>query len=505
MKPMLTFFLLSLQPGFSALPILHYNGRDATDEVEAFHAGPTLKKLYAFSIGRVHLGTEGWPALLPPINNGWVRKPSPEGGLRWTQDAHATDIYAADDEHEHHVDAQILLVENDDPILCAGPSRDILEPLPTGLSAATQAAHSRAYKELHQRIVDAGLYQCRYITGYGPEVLRYACFAMISYVAYQHRWFFTSALSLGALWHQLVFTVHDLGHMGVTHNWVIDRIISIIIADWVGGLSIGWWVHNHNVHHVVTNHPSHDPDIQHLPFFAISPDFLRSIYSSYYGRTLKFDRVAEIFIPFQHKLFYVVMSLARFNLYRLSYEFLWKSRNDPPRARGGRWAWWGEIVGLVFWWAWYTRVLIGTGSWGTGFMYLLVSNVVPSPLHVQIVLSHFSMSTAVLGPVESFPHRQLRTTSDVKCHSAVEWIHGGLQLQVTHHLFPRLPRHNLKAASALVKDFAREQGLTYAEFGFVEGNGDVIGVLRGVANQVRIMTMVADSEIEEALSKEKLH
>ena len=28
-----------------ALPILHYVGRDATDEVEAFHAGPTLKKM----------------------------------------------------------------------------------------------------------------------------------------------------------------------------------------------------------------------------------------------------------------------------------------------------------------------------------------------------------------------------------------------------------------------------------------------------------------------------
>ena len=124
---------------------------------------------------------------------------------------------------------------------------------------------------------------------------------------------------------------------------------------------------------------------------------------------------------------------------------------------------------------------------------------------MQIVLSHFSMSTAVLGPVESFPHRQLRTTSDVVCHPSVEWFHGGLQLQVTHHLFPRLPRHNLKAASVLVKDFAREQGLTYAEFGFIEGNSDVIGVLRGVANQVRIMTMVADSEIEEALAKEKHH
>ena len=93
----------------------------------------------------------------------------------------------------------------------------------------------------------------------------------------------------------------------------------------------------------------------------------------------------------------------------------------------------------------------------------------------------------------------------------MEFIHGGLHLQVTHHLFPRLPRHNLREASYLVKEFAKEQGLEYAEFGFFEGNGEVRDTLRGVAeqsrtdplrgvvNQLRIMKMVADSEIQEAM------
>ena len=70
-------------------------------------------------------------------------------------------------------------------------------------------------------------------------------------------------------------------------------------------------------------------------------------------------------------------------------------------------------------------------------------------------------------------------------------------------LFPRLPRHNLKAASLLVKEFAREQGLEYAEFGFVEGNREVRGVLRGVAQQVRNMKMVADENIKEAIEVAK--
>lgn len=117
----------------------------------------------------------------------------------------------------------------------------------------------------------------------------------------------------------------------------------------------------------------------------------------------------------------------------------------------------------------------------------------------QIVLSHFSRSTADLGPQESFFARQLRTTVDVVCSPSIEFIHGGLHLQVTHHLFPRLPRHNLREASLLVKEFAKEQGLEYAEFGFVDGNKEVRGVLKQVAEQVKIMAMVADAEVREAM------
>lgn len=176
------------------------------------------------------------------------------------------------------------------------------------------------------------------------------------------------------------------------------------------------------------------------------------------------------------------------------------------------------MIGLGVYWTWYTRVVRGTGSWQQALLYLLVSHVTASPLHVQvscfhitpffstlptlhlqIVLSHFSRSTADLGPTESFPHRQLRTTTDVLCPEYLGFIHGGLHLQVTHHLFPRLPRHNLKKASKLVKEFAREQGLEYAEFGFIEGNQEVRGVLKSVAEQVKVMGMVADAHVQEAL------
>ena len=117
------------------------------------------------------------------------------------------------------------------------------------------------------------------------------------------------------------------------------------------------------------------------------------------------------------------------------------------------------------------------------------------------MLSHFARSTADLGVGESFPARQLRTSTDVICSPSIEWVHGGLHLQVTHHLFPRLPRHNLRTASLLVKEFAKERGLEYAEFGFFQGNQEVRGVLKQVAEQARIVGMVADAHVREAMTQ----
>ncbi|KAJ7786244.1 delta 8-sphingoloid desaturase protein [Mycena metata] len=473
---------LQNHPG-GALSILHFVGRDATDEIDSYHPDHVLDLVRRYKIGTVELP---WRPLVPPVMSGWVRTSS----NAWSNEAQAV----------RSGGTQILLVPKR-PDAPDAPTRETLEPPPSTLSLEDQARHSAAYKVLHKRVRDAGLYDTRYITGYGPDVLRYALLASISVFAYWHRWFITSAVFLGLFWQQLTFTAHDLGHVGVTHDWVIDRILGIIIADWIGGLSIGWWVSNHNVHHLVPNHPTHDPDIEHLPFIAISPVFFDSIWSSYYKRTLHFDRFAKFFVQVQHRLFYVVLALARLNLYANSYPFLLRQAFDTKRARGGRWAWALEVAGIVFFWTWFGRVVINCGSWKTGLAYFIVSHIAASPVHVQIVLSHFSMSTEDLGPTESFADRQMRTTTDVICDESVGWIHGGLQLQVTHHLFPRLPRHNLKAASLLVKEFAREQGLVYAEFGWISGNQDVLGVLKGVADQVKIIGKVAEAEAREAVDR----
>ena len=229
---------LKAHPG-GALAILHFVGRDATDEVEAFHTAETLEKMKGFVIGTVEVAEHGWEPFLPPVMSGWVRRPGPGGVREWYREA---DAFKSTVDTELYPSTDTQLVETDNTHQARVPTLEIITPAASKLSAKTQAEHSAAYKELHQRIIDAGLYKTRYLAGYGPEIVRYTLFAVVAAVAYQQDWLVLSAFSLGLFWHQVTFTAHDLGHMGVTHDWAIDRLLGIFIADFMGGLSIGWWV-----------------------------------------------------------------------------------------------------------------------------------------------------------------------------------------------------------------------------------------------------------------------
>ena len=364
------------------------------------------------------------------------------------------------------------------------------------LDSATQDEIVRKYRELNEQIKTEGLYQCPY-WAYGIESMRYSLLFLASQYFLRKGWtldgwwasgcYMLSAVFLGCFWHQLTFTAHDAGHIGITHKYHVDSVIGIFIADFLGGLSIGWWKRNHNVHHIVTNSPEHDPDIQHMPFFAVSHRFLESLRSTYYDRVMAYDATSKWTLRLQHYLYYPILCFGRFNLYRLSWEYL--LTGQAPTRGPAWWHRWLEVVGQLFFWTWfgYSIVYRSLPTASDRWIYLLLSHIVTAPVHVQITLSHFAMSTADLGVRESFPQKMLRTTMDVDCPQWLDFFHGGLQFQAVHHLYPRLPRHNLRRAQKLVQHFCDDVNIPYALYGFVNGNQQVIWRLHEVARQAAIL------------------
>jgi delta8-fatty-acid desaturase len=86
---------------------------------------------------------------------------------------------------------------------------------------------------------------------------------------------------------------------------------------------------------------------------------------------------------------------------------------------------------------------------------------------------------------------------DVDCPQWLDFFHGGLQFQAVHHLFPRMPRHNLRRAQKLVMEFCEDVKIPYALYGFGEGNEKVIGRLGEVAQQARVL-----AECQRAAAKD---
>ena len=77
-------------------------------------------------------------------------------------------------------------------------------------------------------------------------------------------------------------------------------------------------------------------------------------------------------------MYYIVLSLARFNLYANSYAYLL----GPKPKHDAFWRF--ELTGIAFFWLYFGAMLRSLPSWRMRLAYTLVSHVVSSPVHVQV-------------------------------------------------------------------------------------------------------------------------
>ena len=355
----------------------------------------------------------------------------------------------------------------------------------------TQSVITAKFQALQQRVKEGGYYTC-YYSNYARECVRYVSLFAMFILTLRAEWYMTSAIFLGAFWQQIMFTAHDAGHRGITSKFIPDTLIGIFIADFCCGLSIGWWKSSHNVHHLVTNAPEHDPDIQNVPLFATCPSQFKNVHSTYYNFTFVWDKACEVMVPYQKYVYYPIMAVARFNLYLLSWCHLLSPRSKPLGSAA--WTRPVEIIAMMGYWFLFGYVLVlhTLPDWPTRVAFVLASHLSTMLLHVQITLSHWGMPTCDLGDDESFAQKQLRTTMDVDCPKWLDWLHGGLQFQAIHHLFPCVPRHNLRSLQPLVKEFCEDTGIKYNILGFVDGNKKVIGRLAEISKQLSILGACQD-------------
>lgn len=346
---------------------------------------------------------------------------------------------------------------------------------------------SQAYYQLEKKLIADGLYEPNH-NFFIVEGIKCAIFFLVSIglALWGPRHilnFVVSALCLTFMWQQGAFLVHDLAHRYVTYDREFDYVIAVIFSNFCSGTCVGWWKHNHNMHHIITNDPEHDPDIQHMPFFAYSTKFFNSLYSHYYGREMTFDEASRFLISIQHYTFYIILMFARFNLYAQGFIHMATRPCPMPRL---------EIGCTLSFFIWYPALLYTFPDWWCRITFVLLTHLPQAILHLQLLMSHSFMPIEEVDDQDIFVLRQLRTSIDIECPEWLDWFHGGLHFQSLHHLFPRVPRPHFRRLLVHVKAFCVEQGLVHNSVTFGGANRRMLTLLKDVADQVRLLIRVAD-------------
>eukprot|EP00751_Fragilariopsis_kerguelensis_P014153 CAMPEP_0170758880 /NCGR_PEP_ID=MMETSP0733-20121128/588_1 /TAXON_ID=186038 /ORGANISM="Fragilariopsis kerguelensis, Strain L26-C5" /LENGTH=338 /DNA_ID=CAMNT_0011098255 /DNA_START=89 /DNA_END=1102 /DNA_ORIENTATION=+ len=176
-----------------------------------------------------------------------------------------------------------------------------------------------AFRLLTKKMENAGLFETDLTFYYKKMVIYTWLFALILagiFLSDSSSIHALAGIMLGIFWQQMAFIGHDLGHNAVTHNRIRDSYWGIFVGNFCTGISIGWWKRSHNVHHIATNSCDYDPDIQHLPVFAVDPVLVTTkLFSTYSNMYMPLSDITHVLVKYQHYLYYPVMAFARFNLY----------------------------------------------------------------------------------------------------------------------------------------------------------------------------------------------
>jgi len=108
-------------------------------------------------------------------------------------------------------------------------------------------------------------------------------------------------------------------------------------------------------------------------------------------------------------------------------------------------------------------ILIALLGW-RGVGMFIGSHIVASLYLAAIIApNHKGMPVWAKGRKLSFLEREVLSSRNVNSHPIWDFLYGGLNYQIEHHLFPTMPRVHLKQARSIVKPFCSTHSLPYEE------------------------------------------
>ncbi len=240
---------------------------------------------------------------------------------------------------------------------------------------------------------------------------------------------------------------HEGSHRSFSSSPVRNAIVAYFAFPVFGGLSTLYWREKHDrLHHGHPNVEGLDPDIKPFPFVSSRGDHEKcGPKSRWFQRHL------------QGRAFWPMATLMALGMRRSSLVHLF---GYPARHGGRDRAWWIELACLTTHYiAW---LVIPSLIWGPLAAFAVYSAVwagVGVCLALVFAPAHMGLPVTK-GQSHDWIH-QLETTRNLQLPRVVSYFFIGLDYQVEHHLFPKIPHKNLPRAAAITAAWCKREGIPH--------------------------------------------
>ena len=273
---------------------------------------------------------------------------------------------------------------------------------------------------------------------------------------------------------QIGFLMHDAGHGQVFRSAADNRAMGLVCANLLVGISYEWWIDKHGRHHRNPNHIGIDPDVN---FTALAFCERQAMEKSWPWKSI---------VRYQAFLFVPFLLAEHLSLQMLSVQHLLHGQ-VKHRATEGVLLVCHHIVGLGI-----AFTLLGAHP---AIAFLATSKAFAG-LYAGLVFApnHKGMLMVDAGSQLSVFRRQVLTSRNVRSGWINDFLYGGLNYQIEHHLFPFLRRDQMAAAQRIVRPFCSERGIRYHETGVFQSLKETFHHLHRVGASIRCRQFFDDSE-----------
>ncbi len=315
-------------------------------------------------------------------------------------------------------------------------------------SSAAPLASSRGsdYAQLSRQIRQAGLMERR-PARYALRIALTISLLAAGWVAFvlvgDSWWQIAVAAFIALIFTQLGFLGHDAGHHQISRHRRVNYIHGLLYGNLGIGLSYGWWVGKHNRHHANPNTEGADPDIAigALAFTSAQAASRRGL-----GRFL---------VRIQAYLFFPLLLAEAVSLHVASVRSLAARSTRSTVA---------EAVLLAVHFAGYFALVFLVLPPVKAVVFIVVNQALFG-LYLGVSFAPNHKGMPILGAADrcDFLRRQVLTSRNVTGGWLTDVALGGLNYQIEHHLFPSMPRSNLRRAQPMVRAFCQELELPYGQ------------------------------------------